>query len=133
MNRHYVAVAMRAGHRCEYCRAPEAIFNLPFEVEHIVPTSRDGPDDDSNLALSCRACNLYKADQVSGVEETTGEAVRLFHPRTDRWDDHFRLDMDDAAIRGVTPVGRVTVACLRMNREIQREARRSWIRLGIYP
>jgi hypothetical protein len=102
-------------------------------VEHIVPTSRDGPDDDSNLALSCKACNLYKADHVSGVEETTGEVVRLFHPRLDRWADHFRLDMDDAAIRGVTPVGRVTVAYLRMNRDIQREARRSWIRLGLYP
>jgi len=35
MNRHYAGVAERAGHRCEYCHAPEAIFNLPFEVEHI--------------------------------------------------------------------------------------------------
>ena len=39
MNPRYAPVAERAGHRCEYCRAPEAIFNFPFEVEHIVPTS----------------------------------------------------------------------------------------------
>ena len=57
MNTYYAGVAERAGHRCEYCHAPEAIFNLPFEVEHIVPTSRDGPDDESNQALACRACN----------------------------------------------------------------------------
>jgi hypothetical protein len=35
MNPHYRVVAQRAGHRCEYCRAPEAVFNFPFEVEHI--------------------------------------------------------------------------------------------------
>jgi hypothetical protein len=129
MKRHDPAVAARAGHRCEYCRAPEAIFNLPFEVEHIVPIARDGPDDESNLALACRACNLFKADQEAGREEQTGEVIRLFHPRRDRWEEHFHLDLDEAAIRGLTPVGRVTVTCLRMNRDVQREARRSWIRL----
>jgi len=30
MNPHYARVAQRAGHRCEYCRAPEAVFNFPF-------------------------------------------------------------------------------------------------------
>ena len=36
MNRFYSEVAERAGHRCEYCRAPEVVFNFPFEVEHII-------------------------------------------------------------------------------------------------
>jgi hypothetical protein len=133
MSGYYAGVAERAGHRCEYCRAPEAIFNLPFEVEHIVPASRGGPDDESNLALACRACNLYKSDQQSGVDETTREVVRLFDPRRDRWDEHFRVEPEDDAIQGLTPVGRVTVACLRMNRDIQREARRSWMQLRLYP
>jgi hypothetical protein len=133
MNRHYAAVAEHAGHRCEYCHAPEVIFNLPFEVEHIVPTSRDGPEDESNLALACRACNLYKSDQQSGVDEPTGKVVPLFHPRHDRWEEHFRVDPEDGSIQGLTPIGRVTVACLRMNRDVQREARRSWMRLELYP
>jgi len=68
MNKHYAEVAHRAGHRCDYCRAPEFIFNLPFEVEHIVPTSREGRDDESNLALACRACNL--ADLLRGSDAT---------------------------------------------------------------
>lgn len=33
MNLHYTLVGRRAGHRCEYCHAPEAVFNFPFEVE----------------------------------------------------------------------------------------------------
>lgn len=31
MNPLYPAVADRAGHRSEYCRAPEAVFNFAFE------------------------------------------------------------------------------------------------------
>jgi HNH endonuclease len=133
MNRHYAHVAERAGHRCEYCHAPEAIFNLAFEVEHIVPTSRGGSYDESNLALACRACNLYKADQQSGVDEATRELVPLFHPRHDHPESHFRVDSEDGSIQGLTPIGRVTVACLRMNRDVQREARRSWMQLKLYP
>ena len=133
MNRHYAGVAERAGHRCEYCHAPEAIFNLPFEVEHIVPASRGGPDDESNRALARRACNLYKSDQQNGIDQTTREVVRLLHPRRDRWEEHFRVEAEDGVIQGLTPVGRVTIACLRMNRDVQREARRSWMRLKLYP
>jgi hypothetical protein len=133
MNRHYAQVAERAGQRCEYCRAPEAIFNLPFEVEHIVPTSRDGADDESNLALACRAWNLYKSNQQNGADETTREVVRLFHPRHDRWDEHFRVASEGGEIQGLTPIGRVTVACPRMNRDASREARRAWMRFKLYP
>lgn len=42
MNPHYPFVADRAGHVCEYCRAPEVVFNFQFEVEHAMPQSRDG-------------------------------------------------------------------------------------------
>ena len=99
MNRHYAQVAERARHRCEYYHAREAIFNLPFEVEHIVPTSRGGPDDKSNLALACRACNVYKSDQLSGVDEATRELIPLFHPRRDHWEAHFRVESADGSIQ----------------------------------
>jgi hypothetical protein len=133
MNRHYEIVARRAGHRCEYCRAPEAIFNLPFEVEHIEPSSKGGLDDESNLALSCRACNLFKSNQQSALDEATGEVERLFHPRIDRWEDHFLLQDEAGRLTGLTRIGRATVSCLRLNRDAQCEARRAWVRLGIYP
>jgi hypothetical protein len=133
MSRHYALVAERAAHRCEYCRAPEAIFNFAFEVEHVTPTSRQGTDEETNLALACRACNLHKADHVTGEDEVTGKAIRLFHPRQDRWKDHFQIDKATGAIRGLTPVGRATVSRLQMNNPLQLKARRPWMRLGLFP
>jgi hypothetical protein len=47
------------------------------------------------------------------VDPLTGELIQLFHPRRDRWTDHFSLQ--GVRIIGVTPVGRATVHLLSMN------------------
>lgn len=60
MNPNYAEVALRAGHRCEYCHALEAVFNFPFEVEHVTPVALGGGDTAENLALACRSCNLFR-------------------------------------------------------------------------
>jgi hypothetical protein len=133
MNPHYAAVARRAGHRCEYCRAPEAVFNFPFEVEHVVPRSRGGGDEDANLCLSCRACNLRKRDLLVYRDEATGQDVPLFHPREQGWAEHFMIDHDSGEICGTTPVGHATVACLDFNHPLQLMARQYWIRLRLFP
>jgi hypothetical protein len=130
---HYPFVSERAGHQCEYCHAPEAIFNFPFEVEHIIPHAQEGKDDEANLALACRACNLHKAAHLTGEDETTQIATRLFHPRQDQWDEHFQADIERDTIDGLTPVGRATVRRLQMNSRIQLAARRQWTRLGLFP
>jgi hypothetical protein len=39
--------------------------------------------------------------------------VPLFHPRRDRWSEHFAWD--DTVIIGQTPIGRATVQLLGMN------------------
>ena len=83
MNPRYPFVAARARHLCEYCHAPEAVFNLPFEVEHITPQARGGATIDDNLALACRPYNLYKADAVSAFDEATRAIAQLFNPRRD--------------------------------------------------
>lgn len=132
MNPDYPAVAQRARHRCEYCRAPEAIFNLSFEVEHAMPSSRGGSDDHSNLVLSCRACNLFKGDRTHAVDPHSNAVIRLFHPRQDNWQEHFQLERETGRIAGITEIGRATEVQLRMNSELQLQARQSWIRLGIY-
>lgn len=133
MNPRYAEVALRAGHRCEYCRAPEAVFNLPFEVEHVTPVSRGGPDAEANWALACRSCNLHKASHVSGIDPESGTEVRLFAPRVDRWEEHLRLAADTGRLEGVTPIGRATAERLQMNSEAQVAARRQWVRLGLFP
>ncbi|MBI1831210.1 MAG: HNH endonuclease, partial [Planctomycetes bacterium] len=126
-------VAMRAEHRCEYCHAPEVIFNLEFEVEHIVPTSLGGSDDAANLALACHACNLLKSDRITATDPETDIESRLFHPRQDDWTSHFAIDLATGQINGVTPVGRATAEQLKMNRPLQIEARRHWMRVGLFP
>ncbi len=133
MNPLYPGVAERAGDRCEYCRAPEAVFNFAFEVEHISPRSAGGGDSPENLALACESCNLHKSDATAGRDEQTGAQVPLFHPRQDEWHTHFHFDSENGTVEGLTAVGRATVARLKMNSGAQLRARRHWARLSLYP
>jgi len=133
MNPHYPLVAERAAHRCEYCHAPEATFNFAFEVEHVVPPMQGGLDDQTNWALACRACNVHKADHLDGRDPESLATVSLFHPRQSRWVDHFRVNLANGSIEGLTPTGRGTVERLKINTPTQLAARRHWIRLGLFP
>ena len=130
MNPQYPLVSARARHVCEYCHAPEAIFNLPFEVEHITPQALGGESTPDNLALSCRSCNLHKSDAVTAVDERTQSAVRLFHPRRDDWGGHFTVNRETGEIEGLTDIGRATAIRLRINSAAQVAARRQWMRIG---
>ena len=127
------AVERRAGERCEYCRAPQQVFNAPLHVEHITPRSRGGAEALSNLALSCGACNLAKGAATVGTDPATGTSVPLFNPRTDRWGEHFAWAEDGITLVGLTPTGAATVARLNMNQPLQTSARPLWRRLGLFP
>lgn len=133
MNPHYPQVALRAGHRCEYCRAPEVVFNFPFEVEHIILLSREGSDDETNWALACRSCNLRKSSHTVAIDPETQEGVRLFHPRRDRWEEQFRVNPETGEIIGRTAIGRATISCLLLNNPTQLLARQQWMRLKLFP
>jgi hypothetical protein len=126
-------VARRAQYRCEYCLAPEILFNSEMDVEHVVPVARRGSDDEWNLALACRACNNAKHTATEARDPQTGRFVRLFNPRTDVWHAHLALDLESARIDGLTDIGRATVARLRMNGKKHREAREMWILYFGYP
>jgi hypothetical protein len=130
----YELVARRANHRCEYCHAPEDVFNMAMEIDHILPRAAiSDTTDPANLALSCRSCNLYKSDFVAGPDHETASSVPLFHPRKDTWGAHFALDTDSGQVRGISPTGRATVERLRINSPHQIAARRQWILLGLFP
>ena len=133
MNPRYAQVAERAAHRCEYCQAPEAVFNFPFEVEHVVPPNRGGNDDFRNLALSCRCCNLFKGNYLDALDPETGKSFPLFNPRRDLWEEHFAVEGQSGLLAGLTPVGRGTVGRLQMNRAAQLAARKQWMRLRLFP
>lgn len=133
MNPHYEFVAERADHRCEYCHAPERIFNFPLEVEHIQPRALAGEDDLQNLALACRACNLHKSIRIAGFDDETKTEIRLFNPRQNDWAANFRVDLKTGEIIGLTPIGRVTVKQLNMNAPAQLAARLRWIQWELFP
>lgn len=110
-------VRQRAGGRCEYCRLPDfALAPEDFHVEHIIARQHRGSDDPENLAWACIYCNLYKGPNLTSIDPDTGTLTPLFHPRRDRWEEHFRLD--GARIAGRTSVGRTTAWLLEMNAEI---------------
>lgn len=125
-------VAARAGYRCEYCLAPEIVFNSKFEVEHIHPLARGGADELWNLALACRACNGSKHVATSAIDPTGQRAVRLFNPRIDIWSEHFERDAVAAQILGLTEIGRATVDRLHLNSREQIRARRLWAQLDAH-
>jgi hypothetical protein len=133
MNLRYARVAEEAQGRCEYCHAPEDASHVAFQVDHIIPQAKGGPDDAVNLALACHACNSYKSDFQSGFDTESGEGMTLYNPRLQTWDDHFRVDTTTCEIIGLTPTGRATVSRLQMNRPRHIKARKLWIQLDLFP
>ena len=121
----------RAGQCCEYCRLHEGDALLPHEPDHIVATQHGGKTAAENLALSCWDCNHVKGPNLSSVDPLTGGIVRLFHPRLDRWTEHFRLEA--ARITGLTPEGRATVFLLQFNAPERVRQRLFLMAAGRYP
>lgn len=112
------AVAARAGGLCEYCRCPDKIGTQDrFSAEHIVPESAGGATVLENLAYSCQACNNHKFTAQEAPDPETGLLAPLFHPRLDRWADHFAWAEDKVTMLGLTPTGRATISRLQINRE----------------
>src|SRR5690242_19281074 len=96
-----------AGRRCDYCRVPQAAFRRPFHTEHITARQHGGSAQLDNLALACWQCNLKKGPNLTGVDPETAQIVPLFHPRKDKWVDHFAVRMGSASplrieIKGLT-------------------------------
>ena len=106
-------VARRAGNRCEYCLIHENDAGFPHQVDHVVSRKHGGTSAFDNLAYACILCNRYKGSDVASINPKTGEVVPLFHPRHDRWADHFRLDA--GFIEPLTDPGSATVRLLRLN------------------
>jgi len=104
---------------------------LTFQIEHIVPRKHHGGDDADNLALACFACNNHKGTNLSGIDTPTGAMTRLFHPRQDKWEEHF--EWQEAMLVGRTRIGRATVDVLAINLSYRSELRMALIEEGVFP
>ena len=127
------AVRQRAQEQCEYCRAPEHINTDPFSIEHIHPVSLGGGNDEANLALSCLGCNLAKGARIDAVDPASGQSVAFFHPRLDRWSEHFEWSDGFERVEALTAKGRVTILALDLNRQKLCNLRRVLIRSELHP
>ncbi len=92
---------------------PHPQYRLPFQIDHIIARQHGGETVSENLALACFHCNRFKGPNIAGIDPHSGELVRLFHPRIDSWDEHFRFDR--VRVTGMTAIGRATVQVLAMN------------------
>ncbi len=124
------AVRARAGHRCEYCRFPEAFAELPFHLDHIIALQHGGPSVLENLALACCYCNRYKGPNLSGIDPESGSVVSLFHPRQQCWDDHFVWD--GARLLAKSAPARTTIHLLQINRADAVAVRRLLMQEGVF-
>src|SRR5208282_673984 len=87
-----------ARNRCGYCLSPQHLVLGRLQIEHLLPRSRGGPTEETNLWLSCALCNNYKGDRINAVDPETGETVPLFNPRLQSWFEHFRWSPDGLRI-----------------------------------
>jgi hypothetical protein len=126
-------IEVRAGYRCEYCRAPQPICGYRFHLDHILPAARGGSESLSNRCLACASCNLAKGDRTKGTDPLTGREISLLHPRRHAWNEHFRWAGDRRNLLGITPIGRATIAALDLNGELRLRARQLWFETGWLP
>ena len=127
-------VTARAGFRCEYCHLPTRGQVATFPIDHVVPRNADGPNDVSNLALTCPHCNAHKWTAITGPDPDTREVVPLFHPRLDSWDVHFAWpETNRGELVGLTATGRATIAALRINDANMIELRALLSEVGWFP
>ncbi|MGY2747246.1 HNH endonuclease [Arthrobacter sp. UYCu723] len=61
-NRTRYEVLRRDNHACRYCGAKAPGVHL--QVDHVIPKSRGGSDDPSNLTAACVGCNQAKGNGV---------------------------------------------------------------------
>jgi hypothetical protein len=99
-----------------------------LQIEHIVAQQHFGRTTAENLALACQQCNLFKGPNLASVDPQTGEIVLLYHPRRDRWQEHFELS--NSFILGLSPAGRATAQLLNFNSVKRRRLRARLLRLG---
>jgi hypothetical protein len=103
------------------------------EVDHIISEKHGGPTSADNLASACLVCNRNKGSDIASIIPETGELVRLFNPRIDRWWDHFRLDPGSLMIVSLTPIGEATSRILGLNDSARLLEREALKRAGRYP
>jgi 5-methylcytosine-specific restriction endonuclease McrA len=80
------AILLRDGLACVYCEG-----SVSLEVDHVIPSAHDGPDEAENLVTACHACNAEKGvihvqafflhRVLRGYPNTAGQEARVERAR----------------------------------------------------
>jgi hypothetical protein len=125
-------VRRRASHACEFCHMSQAFYpTVPFPIDHIIVQQHGGPSVFSNLALACLHDNSHKGPNNAGLDLVSKKLTKLFNPRRQKWERHFRWH--GPLLVGTTAIGRVTVAVLAMNDPALIEVREVLLDEGLFP
>jgi len=124
-------IALRAGHRCEYCQMHEDDLFLAFEVDHIVALKHGGGNEIENLAYACPHCNNHKGPDLTTFLDDYEDIVPLFNPRRHQWADHFNAVKGE--ILPLTRMGEATIKLLRFNQPDLLILRQLLTQSGRYP
>lgn len=84
-------------HTCRYCG------DYATHVDHVIPKSRGGSDEFSNLVAACARCNLRKwahitpqALRMERLLSTEFEALREMFAEWDEYDEYLRWCDEEA-------------------------------------
>ncbi len=124
-------VAERSGSVCEYCLIHEDDTHLGCVPDHIISLKHGGATEADNLAYACVFCNRYKGSDIGSILTLDEKFVRFYHPRKDRWSEHFRLD--GSIIRPLSEIGEATARILGFNANERIIEREHLISEGAYP
>lgn len=124
-------IRTRAGNRCEYCLLTDEAAYFRHEPDHIIAEKHGGETTAGNLALACFDCNRFKGSDIASLDPESGQLLRLFNPRIDRWDEHFSIE--NGRIISLTAVARATEHLLRLNLPQRLGIRKLLAEINRYP
>ena len=124
-------VAKRAGFRCEYCRVHQNDMVFTFQADHIISRKHGGLTLLENLANACSVCNQNKSSDLGTYLHGSNRLTRLFNPRRDVWEKHFKAV--NGEIIPLTKIGAATVKVLDLNDSDRVNLRRLFTLQGSYP
>ncbi len=85
----YQRIFKRDNFTCQYCGWSgdnfEKWYIASLCIDHVKPQSKGGTDDDSNLVVSCHACNLYKGGIPCESFAEAKEVVTQKHAQARSW------------------------------------------------
>ena len=127
-------VTARAGSLCEYCLLHEDDTFFGCEVDHIISEKHAGQTTEANLAYACFVCNRNKGSDIGSLIPGSADLIRFYHPRLDRWHEHFRLATSDGiTIVALSEIGEATARIFGFNTDERLLERQALQVSGRYP